>query len=51
VKLEQFHTEDTTHVVVRPEDRQWQNGIGNLVVLSLHEFQTQHTALVYLPES
>ena len=51
VKRGQFHTEDTTHVVVRPEDQQWQNGIGNLVVLSLHEFQTQHTALVYWPEN
>ena len=51
VKLDQFHTDDTTHVVVRPEDQQWQNGIGNLVVLSLHEFHTQHTALVYWPEN
>ncbi len=50
VKLEQFHPEDTAHVVVRPDDHQWRNGIGNLVVLSLHEFQAQHTALVYWPE-
>jgi anti-sigma factor ChrR (cupin superfamily) len=49
VKLDQFHPDDSAHVVVRPEDHQWQNGIGNLVVLSLHEFQTQHTALVYWP--
>jgi anti-sigma factor ChrR (cupin superfamily) len=49
VKLEQFHPDDTARVVVRPEDHQWQQGIGNLVVLSLHEFQTQHTALVYWP--
>jgi len=49
VKLEQFHPEDTAAVVVRPGDHQWQNGIGNLVVLSLHEFRTQHTALVYWP--
>lgn len=49
VKLDQFHPDDTAHVVVRPEDHQWQNGIGNLMVLSLHEFQTQHTALVYWP--
>ena len=49
VKLEQFHPDDTAHVVVRPEDHQWQHGIGNLLVQSLHEFQTQHTALVYWP--
>lgn len=50
VKLDQFLPEDTARVVVRPEDHHWQNGIGNLVVLSLHEFQAQHTALVYWPE-
>jgi anti-sigma factor ChrR (cupin superfamily) len=49
VKLDQFHPQDTAHVVVRPEDHQWQDGIGNLVVRSLHEFQAQHTALVYWP--
>jgi anti-sigma factor ChrR (cupin superfamily) len=49
VKLDQFLPEDTAPVVVRPEDHQWQNGIGNLNVLSLHEFLTQHTALVYWP--
>jgi anti-sigma factor ChrR (cupin superfamily) len=49
VKLDQFHRQDTAQIVVRPEDHQWQNGIGNLVVLSLHEFRTQHTALVYWP--
>ena len=51
VKLDQFLPEDTARVVVRPEDHHWQNGIGNLVVLSLHEFQTRHTALVYWPEN
>jgi anti-sigma factor ChrR (cupin superfamily) len=49
VKLDQFHPEDTAHVIVRPDDHQWHDGIGNLVVLSLHEFQGQHTALVYWP--
>ena len=49
VKLEQFDPDDTAHVVIRPEDHRWQDGIGNLVVLSLHEFQTRHTALVYWP--
>jgi anti-sigma factor ChrR (cupin superfamily) len=50
VKLAQFHPQDTTRVVVRSEDHHWQQGIGNLVVLSLHEFEAQHTALVYWPE-
>ena len=49
VKLDQFLPEDTARVVVRPEDHHWQDGIGNLVVLSLHEFQARHTALVYWP--
>jgi anti-sigma factor ChrR (cupin superfamily) len=51
VKLDQFLPDDYAPVVVRPEDHQWQNGIGNLKVLSLHAFQTQHTALVYWPEN
>jgi anti-sigma factor ChrR (cupin superfamily) len=51
VKLEQFHPDDSAPVVVRPDDHQWRNGIGNLKVLSLHEFQTQHTALVYWPDN
>jgi len=51
VKLDQFHPEDGAAVVVRPEDHEWREGIGNLVVLSLHEFQTRHTALVYWPEN
>lgn len=49
VKLEQFNEQDTKKVVVRPEDRAWQQGHGNLSVLSLHEFETQHTALVHWP--
>lgn len=49
VKLDQFHPQDTLSVVVRPEDRQWLQGHGNLTVLPLHEFETQHTALVHWP--
>ena len=49
VKLDQFHPQDTIPVVVRPEDRQWLQGHGNLTVLPLHEFETQHTALVHWP--
>ena len=49
VKLEQFQKDDTKHVVVRPEEQQWQQGIGKLKVLSLHVHNTQSTALVYWP--
>jgi len=49
VKLDQFDKHDTQHVVIRPEDRVWQPGHGNLRVVSLHEFETQHTALVHWP--
>ena len=38
VKLDQFHPDDSAPVVIRPEDHQWQQGIGNLKVLSLHAF-------------
>lgn len=49
VKLEQFQKDDTKHVVVRPEEQQWQQGIGNLKVLSLHVHNTESTALVHWP--
>lgn len=49
VKLDQFHPDDEAQVVVRPEDRQWRPGIGNLRVLPLHEFGTESTALVFWP--
>ena len=49
VKLEQFQKDDTQHVVVKPEVQQWQQGIGNLKVLSLHAHNTESTALVHWP--
>jgi anti-sigma factor ChrR (cupin superfamily) len=49
VKLDQFQTGDDQQVIIRPEDQQWRNGIGNLKVLSLHEFGTESTALVHWP--
>ncbi len=51
VKLEQFQTDDTEHVVIRPEDQQWRDGIGGLKVLFLHMFNTESTALVAWPEN
>lgn len=49
VKLEQFQHGDNAHVVILPKDQQWQQGIGNLKVLSLHAFNTESTALVLWP--
>ena len=51
VKLDQFHSDDSQQVVIRPEQQQWSAGIGNLKVLPLHEFQTHHTALVWWPQN
>ncbi len=51
VKLEQFQADDTTSVVLRPDDQQWQPGIGNLKVLSLHTHNSESTALVHWPKN
>lgn len=51
VKLDQFQSNDTERVVIRPEDQHWQAGIGNLRVLSLHNFEGESTALVFWPEN
>jgi len=51
VKLDQFDPEDKEQVVLRPEDQQWQPGIGNLQVCSLHNFGPASTALVFWPEN
>jgi len=49
VKLDQFQSGDIEQVVIRPEDQIWQQGIGNLKVISLHTFGTESTALVWWP--
>lgn len=51
VKLDQFQQDDDQLLVVRPEQQQWQSGIGNLRVLSLHHLNHEHTALVWWPEN
>lgn len=51
VKLEQFQRDDDSHVVVRPEDREWMQGIGNLKVVSLHNHNGESSALVYWPKN
>ena len=50
VKLEQFNRDDTKQAVIRPEDQQWEPGMGNLKVLPLHMFHTESTALVAWPK-
>lgn len=50
VKLEQFQDGDNEHIVLRPEDQHWSQGIGNLKVSSLHSYNTTSTALVWWPK-
>ncbi len=35
------------NVCIRPEQQQWRDSIGVLRVISLHEFDTKSTALVF----
>lgn len=37
--------------MIRPEDRQWVDGIGGLKVFPLHSFNTESTALVAWPKN
>ncbi len=50
VKLEQFQDGDNEHIVLKPEDQHWSQGIGNLKVSSLHNYNTTSTALVWWPK-
>lgn len=49
VKLNQFDPNDTERVRVDTCAQPWQAGIGGLKVMSLHDFEGQHTALVKWP--
>ena len=49
VKLHQFQTSDTKHVVVDTNETVFQPGTGNLEVLSLHQHGTEQVALVSWP--
>lgn len=51
VKLEQFQVDDLQPVVVKPQDRCWQPGIGKLRVLPLHAHGAESTALVHWPKN
>lgn len=50
VKLNQFAKQDTTQVNINTNSNPWLQGQGNLQVMPLHEYQTQHTALVFWPK-
>jgi len=49
VKLNQFDLRDRERVRIDTEKQPWQAGIGGLKVMSLHDFEGQHTALVKWP--
>ncbi len=49
VKLNQFSPRDTQSVRINTHQTQWQPGIGGLQVMSLHEFEHEHVALVKWP--
>jgi len=50
VKLDQFHSDDLTQITIKPEQREWLPGNGNLMVLPLHDHLGEHTALVKWPK-
>ena len=49
VKLYQFQSGDSEHVVIDTESTEWRPGQGRLQVMPLHSFATEHTALVKWP--
>lgn len=49
VKLCQFHPEDKQQIVINTNQHSWQAGQGQLQVMPLHSFETEHTALVKWP--
>jgi len=51
VKLDQFQHNDSRQVVLLPDQQHWSQGLGNLKVTSLHQHNTESTALVWWPEN
>lgn len=51
VKLNQFNPRDLTLKRINTSNTPWQQGIGGLKVMSLHEFEHEHTALVKWPKN
>ncbi|MDA9556955.1 cupin domain-containing protein [Vibrio sp.] len=47
VKLHQFNAQDSNHFHVHTQAQEWQQGlVEGLTVMPLHEFETEHVALV-----
>lgn len=49
VKLHQFQNGDDKHLSIDTQNANWQPGNGNLQVLTLHDFENEHVALVRWP--
>ncbi len=49
VKLSQFAAEDTEAVRINTDEGAWFRGHGDLIVMPLHHFETENTALVFWP--
>ena len=49
MKLDHFHPDDLSTVVIRTDVKDWRQGNGNLKVLPLHDHLYEHTALVKWP--
>ena len=49
VKLHQFQANDSDHITIDTHSTEWLPGNGNLQVMPLHSFGTEHVALVKWP--
>lgn len=50
VKLHQFKPGDNEHIVIDTKNKNWSQGMGNLMVMPLHSYQGESTALVKWPK-
>jgi anti-sigma factor ChrR (cupin superfamily) len=50
VKLNQFNADDRLEVRIDTKEQPWLDGLGNLKVMPLHDFEHEHVALVKWPK-
>lgn len=50
VKLHQFQPGDHEHIAIDTTQKSWLSGSGNLMVMPLHSYQGESTALVMWPK-
>jgi anti-sigma factor ChrR (cupin superfamily) len=50
VKLHQFQLGDNEHIIIDTKKTNWSQGMGNLMVMPLHRYQGESTALVKWPK-